>query len=190
MNYRSVTLCLLVFLSFFILACTEDRESVDQATTENNQANIDTSYAHSDFVSFSPDAATGAVVYIPVYSHIYQRDAQRTFNLTTTLSIRNTDLESPITITKVYYYDSQGNLVQKYLDSPEEVKPISSISYVVEEDDLRGGVGANFLLIWEADDSVTQPVIESVMISAAQNQGISFLSEGRVIRSLDRDSEE
>ena len=171
-----------------MISCTEDEESSKEKQANKNISNIDTSTTYSDFITYSSDAVTGATVYVPVYSHIYQRNAQRTFNLTATLSIRNTDLSSPIMLTKVYYYDSLGNLVQKYLEAPKEINPLSSISYVVEENDLRGGVGANFLVIWEAKNSVAQPIIESVMISAAQSQGISFVSEGRVIQSLESDS--
>ncbi|MEL7834680.1 DUF3124 domain-containing protein [Fodinibius sp. Rm-B-1B1-1] len=175
-------------LSFAMLSCSGDGESSNQEGADKNFRDTDTLATYSDFITYSTDAVTGATVYVPVYSHIYQRNAQRTFNLTATLSIRNTDLSSSITITRVYYYDSKGTLVQKYLESPKEIMPLSSVSYVVEEDDLRGGVGANFLVIWEAQHSVAQPVIESVMISAAQSQGISFVSEGRIIHSLDSDS--
>lgn len=188
MNYQSVPISLLVFLSFVIISCSGNGENTAQAPANNELSNTDTLTANADFITYSPASVTGATVYIPVYSHIYQKNAQRTFNLTATLSIRNTDLSSSITVSKVYYYDSKGNLVQKYLDSPQKIAPLSSISYVVEEDDLRGGVGANFLLLWEAEEVVKQPIIESIMISAAQNQGISFVSVGRVIQSLDSDS--
>jgi len=56
----------------------------------------------------------------------------------------------------------------------------------VEEEDLRGGVGANFLVLWESGKSVKFPIIEAVMISTSQQQGISFISKGRTIDSLHR----
>lgn len=140
------------------------------------------------FVNFSEDAVLGSNVYVPVYSHIYQLNQQKTFNLTATLSIRNTDMQKAITLKKVHYYDSKGELVHRYLDQPKAISALSSISFVVEEEDLRGGVGANFLVLWEAADTVSQPIIEAVMISTSQQQGISFVSEGRVIESLNRSS--
>lgn len=48
----------------------------------------------ASFVSFSPNAVMGGSVYIPVYSHIYQHNQKKTFDLTATLSIRNTDLRA------------------------------------------------------------------------------------------------
>jgi hypothetical protein len=127
-------------------------------------------------------SSMGQLVYVPVYSHIYQQDRQKTFNLTTTLSIRNTDPYRSFTITEVSYFDSQGNVVEQYLDDPERLNPLSSTSFVIEERDLRGGVGANFIVNWKSDQAVTHPVIETVMISTTQQQGISFLSEGRVLQ--------
>lgn len=170
------------------IACTGNGNQPNQreaVSTVEGGNEADSLTQETDFIAYSSDAFMGAAVYVPVYSHIYQRNAQRTFNLTATLSFRNTDLNSTLTVNKVYYYDSEGNLVQKYLDSPMDVAPLSSVAFVVEEDDLRGGVGANFLVLWESEDSVSQPVVEAVMISAAQNQGISFVSEGRVIQSLE-----
>ncbi|MDZ7658153.1 DUF3124 domain-containing protein, partial [Fodinibius sp.] len=59
------------------------------------------------------NSSVGQLVYVPVYSHIYQQNRQKTFNLTTTLSIRNADPYRPFTITEVAYYDSKGNLIQQ-----------------------------------------------------------------------------
>lgn len=120
-------------------------------------------------------------IYIPVYSHIYIRDRERTFNLAATLSIRNTDLSNSITLMAVDYYDSEGNLVNEYLEEPVQLAALASTAFVVEEGDLRGGVGANFVVSWQADQSVTRPVVEAVMISTRSTQGISFTSPGRVI---------
>ncbi|MDX1618580.1 MAG: DUF3124 domain-containing protein [Balneolaceae bacterium] len=138
------------------------------------------------FATFSSTAVLGGNVYVPVYSHIYQLNQKKTFNLTATLSIRNTDMEHPLSLKKVYYYDSNGELVHKFLDTPQSIRPLASTSFVVEEEDLRGGVGANFLVLWESEQRINQPVIEAVMISTSQQQGISFVSEGRVLQNMDR----
>lgn len=182
---KLISICWL-FLVFF--SCTDIHNNSGKTSREKNKYDSvegSTSGNSSPFISYSNKSVIGETVYIPVYSHIYQRNKQRTFNLTATLSIRNTDLQSYITISKVYYYDSHGNIIQKYLDSPRHVGPLSSISYVVEEEDLRGGVGANFLVLWEAQKTISKPIIEAVMISTSQQQGISFVSEGKVLHTLD-----
>lgn len=128
-------------------------------------------------------AALGQLVYVPVYSHIYFRDGSRIFNLTATLSIRNTDPDHPVEVQAVRYYDSAGRLVRAYLETPLTLAPLASTSYVIEEEDITGGVGANFLVRWQSAVPVSPPVVEAVMISTKSGQGISFVSPGRVIRS-------
>ncbi|MBW4446446.1 MAG: DUF3124 domain-containing protein [Spirirestis rafaelensis WJT71-NPBG6] len=130
--------------------------------------------------------AMGQTIYVPVYSHIYhqdQQDQQKIFNLAATLSIRNTDLTKPIIITSVRYYDSNGKLVKQYLERPIELSAIASTDYVVNKTDTSGGLGANFIVEWVAQTEVSEPVIEAVMIGTDFQQGISFISPGRVIKS-------
>lgn len=129
-------------------------------------------------------ASTGEVVYVPTYSHIYTQDGTREFDLAVTLSIRNTDPEHSITIARVRYFNSNGELVRTYVEQPRDLGPLSSMSVVIQERDRTGGVGANFLVRWQADRVVSEPVIEAVMISTASTQGISFVSRGVVVRPL------
>lgn len=127
------------------------------------------------------DTALGERVYVPIYSHIYFRNSSRDIDLAATLSIRNTDDAAPIRVTAVRYYDSAGALVRRYLDAPQVVGPMASTYFLIEERDDTGGVGANFIVEWTADRAVTPPVIEAVMIGTASAQGISFVTQGRVL---------
>jgi hypothetical protein len=130
--------------------------------------------------------AMGQTIYVPVYSHIYHQDQQKEekiFNLAATLSIRNTDLTKPIIITSVRYYDSNGKLVKQYLERPIELGAIASTDFVVNKTDTSGGLGANFIVEWVAQTEVSQPIVEAVMIGTDFQQGISFISPGRVIKS-------
>ena len=124
----------------------------------------------------------GQTIYVPIYSHIYIRDQSRAINLTATLSIRNTDAQNPIRINSARYYDTNGTLVKEYVPTPLRLAPMASTDFVVAADDTSGGVGANFIVEWSAGVEVTMPVVEAVMISTASQQGISFVSAGRVIR--------
>ena len=124
----------------------------------------------------------GQTIYVPVYSHIYYQNHRRVINLATTLSIRNTDASGTLTITAVRYYDSEGNLVRHYIEQPVQLGPMASQAYVVEVDDTSGGSGANFIVELRSDQRLTQPVVEAVMISTASTQGISFVTEGRILK--------
>ena len=123
----------------------------------------------------------GQTVYVPVYSHIYGGNRERPFNLAVTLSIRNTDMSGGIRIASADYYNSEGELVEKYLDQETTLGPLATLRYVVRESDTSGGSGANFIVKWYSDTAVSPPVIESVMIGTQSQQGISFTSRGQVI---------
>jgi len=128
------------------------------------------------------ETALGGQVYVPIYSHIYFRDGRRDLDLTATLSIRNTDYTTPIYVTGVRYYDSDGALVRRYLDAPRVVGPMASTAFIIEQQDDTGGVGANFIVEWHSEAAVMPPVVEAVMIGAASSQGISFVTQGRVLQ--------
>ncbi len=123
-------------------------------------------------------------VYVPLYSHIYadERYKDIPFQLTATLSIRNTDTENSLTLEKVNYYDSKGKLLEKYLTKPIVIGPLGSTRYIVQESESKGGSGAKFLIDWNAETGVTEPIVESIMIGTKMQQGISFISRGRVIK--------
>ena len=123
-------------------------------------------------------------VYVPLYSHIYadERYKDKPFNLTATLSIRNTDPIHGLTLKRVDYYDSQGKLLKNYLDKPLTIAPLASTRYIVQESENEGGSGAKFIVGWSAQQPVSDPIIESIMIGTKLQQGISFLSRGRVIQ--------
>lgn len=124
---------------------------------------------------------SGQTVYVPAYSFIFYGDRQRPFDLTVTLSIRNTDLTHPITLLSIEFYDSDGKPVKKCLDSQTKLAPLSSRQCIIQESDKSGGVGASFIVKWKSDARVTEPLMETVMISTVSQQGLSFTSRGRAI---------
>ncbi len=127
----------------------------------------------------SSDLLYRDTVYIPIYSDIYSETKDVKFNLTATLSIRNTSLVDTIYIDDIDYYDTNGQLVRHYLvDQTLELSPMQSIEYVIEEDDTEGGTGANFIINWAANSRHVTPIFQGVMISTNGQQGISFLTEG------------
>ena len=172
-------LCLALPL-LVLVSCTTSR--VERQTT----APTATSPVPAATFDVTREIIAGQSIYVPIYSHIYVRDKSSIINLTATLSIRNTDAKNGIRVSAVRYYGTHGTLVREYLTEPLQLGPMASADYVVAEDDTSGGAGANFIVEWEATDTVTAPVVEAVMISTASQQGISFLSAGRVIKDRGR----
>ena len=127
--------------------------------------------------------AVGQTIYVPIYSHIYHQDEKKTFDLAATLSIRNTDFDNPIAIASVKYYDWNGKLVKNYLEQPIEIAALSSTDFFVNTSDRSGGSGAKFIVEWVAQTSVSEPIVEAIMIGTGFQQGISFVSPGKVIEN-------
>lgn len=128
-----------------------------------------------------PALSAGQTVYVPAYSHIYIGNREKPFLLTVTLHVRNVDPKNAITLRYVDYYDSNGNLLKKYLPKPLTLRPLSSSRHVVPRNEKQGGSGAGFMMSWTAEKAVNPPIMETVMIGAESQQGISFTSRGQVI---------
>lgn len=124
----------------------------------------------------------GQSVYVPIYSHIYHGVRDKPFDLTATLSIRNTDLKQEITIISADYFNSDGKLLKKYVEIPIRLKKLASLRYTIKAADKTGGSGAKFIVRWESSVPVNPPLIEAIMISTKSQQGISFVSRGRPIK--------
>lgn len=122
------------------------------------------------------------LVYVPVYSSIPTTDAARKLDLSVTLAVRNTDSTRPIDIQSIRYYSAEGRLIQAYVERPVRLAPLAAHTVVIAETDTRAGVAGSFLVEWSAAGPIHAPVIEAVMIGARGQQGISFLSMGRILR--------
>jgi hypothetical protein len=129
----------------------------------------------------SSRVVAGQTIYVPAYSSVFATDQAHRFNLAVTLSIRNTDRTHPIVVTSASYHDEDGQVVRDYLTKPLRIAPMASAEFFVKESDTRGGVSASFLVEWVAEQSVSAPLVESVMVGTTGNQGVSFTCPGRVL---------
>jgi len=172
--------CLFSAITVIVLASCTSSEVPPESQPERNLATQSQKVVTLD-KNFK--IAMGQTIYVPVYSHIYHQDRQEIFNLAATLSIRNTDLTAPIIITSVRYYNSDGKLVKQYLEQPIQIDALASTAFYLNRNDTSGGVGANFIVEWVAQTEISQPVVEAVIIGTDFQQGISFISPGRVIKS-------
>jgi hypothetical protein len=142
--------------------------------------------ASSWALTAEPRLSKGQTVYVPAYSNVFSGPKRLPFQLATTLSVRNTDLSAPLRITSIDYHDSNGKLVRRYLGKALALSPLASTYVHIEEKDVSGGFGANFIVRWDADRVINAPIIECVMIGATSGQGISFVSPGQEIRESSR----
>jgi hypothetical protein len=129
----------------------------------------------------SPAPRIGEVIYVPVYSHIFQGDKASKQPLSSTLVIHNVDRSKPIQVTSVRYYDHSGAQIKEYTDEPLTLGPYASANFVVGIGEDRGGVGANFIVEWQADEALASPIVQAIMSGGTGTQGLSFVTQGKVI---------
>ncbi|MBD1892952.1 DUF3124 domain-containing protein [Coleofasciculus sp. FACHB-SPT9] len=160
-----------------LTSCSAQTSLSDQSPVQKREAPLQT------VTLDKANIVMGQTVYVPIYSHIYHYNNQEhVIDLSATLSVRNTDLTNSIIITSVRYYDTNGQLLRQDIERPVALNPLASTSFFVAADDTSGGSGANFIVEWVAQKTVSKPVIEAVMISTSSGQGISFVSPGQVLQ--------
>ncbi|WP_414569979.1 DUF3124 domain-containing protein [Nostoc sp. CCY 9925] len=169
----------LAIIIIFLTSCQsteippESKTNTTQTSTSQKIVTLDKNF----------QIAMGQTIYVPVYSHIYHHNRQEIFELAITLSIRNTDLNNSMVVTSVRYYNSDGKLVKQYLERPIQLDALASTDFFINRNDTSGGLGANFIVEWVAQTQISEPIVEAVMIGTDFQQGISFTSSGRVIKS-------
>jgi hypothetical protein len=129
--------------------------------------------------TYPANAQVRRTVYVPAYPAIRIMSGRSRIDLATTLSIHNTSREKPLLLERVDYHDTDGELIQGYMEEPVALKPLGTIEMFVAGEDRRGGTGANFVVDWAADGPISEPVIEAVMIGTQGNATYSFVSPGR-----------
>jgi hypothetical protein len=119
--------------------------------------------------------------YVPAYSSILVRSGNTRLDLSVTLSIHNTSEKGTLVIERIDYFNVAGQLIDKYLPRPIALKPYGTIQVVVPQEDIRGGLGANFIVDWSSPETIDEPVVEAIMIGGPGTQGHSFISVGRKV---------
>lgn len=136
----------------------------------------------SGFPLDSSGMSLGQLLYAPVYSELlfFEESVQKL--TAANLSIRNISMESPLRIRFVDYYDDHGKLLRNYLAEPMTLPPLASTTFIVEQGDRSAGAGANFMVEWEADTAVSNPIVETIIVQYMGTRGLAFRSPSRMVR--------
>jgi 5,10-methenyltetrahydromethanopterin hydrogenase len=79
---------------------------------------------------------------------------------------------------KADYINTIGENIRQYIKKPIYLKPLETIEIVINEQDIEGGSGANFIFDWTMKNEKNPPLFEAVMISTYGQQGLSFTTRG------------
>lgn len=163
----------LVILCF--LSCNKEQKmsSVNRENWNKREASLN-----------DMDSLAHGATYLSVYSEVYSFSEEQTNFLTVTVSMRNIDPKSTVYIKKADYYDTEGELIRAYFEKPIYIKPLETVEIVIDENDETGGVGGNFIFEWAIPDkNVNMPYFEGVMISTKGQQGLSFATQGVMLKN-------
>lgn len=170
-NIKIILSC--ICLSFILTSVTSCKEVSNEETTIEV---LDEHLLDRRTNTIIPDSLIRQV-YVPIYSDIYNQNRDTRILLTATLSIRNTSIKDSLFVSKIDYYNTEGDLVRNYIDSPVYLKPMESIDYVIEQQDTSGGSGANFLIDWYSKKQLN-PLFQAVMVGGLGAQAFSFTTDG------------
>ena len=123
-------------------------------------------------------------VYIPSYANVISGPPiYMVVPLRANLVIHNTDPDQSITIARIDEYDTEGKKVSSYLAAPVVLNPLGAMRVVVKESKKEAeGLGANFIIQWQAEKKVNEPIIECLIIGSLGAQGFSFTTQPRIIK--------
>lgn len=170
---------LILLFGFLMLeSCSEKKTSDPFSAKELSAFNPDGYHLKND----PGKQLTGQILYLPVYSSFPDFMDSSKFDMSAFLAFHNTDFSRSVTITRVQYFNSKGQLVHDFLkDRHIEINPLETVDYYIPYRD-QSGTGANFLIEWMSDSLVNEPLVESITYSLKNQQTAAVLSHGKVLR--------
>jgi len=120
--------------------------------------------------------------YLSIYSQIYSISEHKTHNLTAMVSMRNTSDLDTIYLLKAEYFDTHGKSVRTYFKDPIYLAPLETTEIIIDEADIEGGTGSNFIFEWKIPKNCPEPIFEGIMNSTMGQQGLSFTTQSKRIK--------
>ncbi|OIQ23773.1 DUF3124 domain-containing protein [Lacinutrix sp. MedPE-SW] len=163
---------LILILLITVFNCIEEKEisSVNPENWSKRAANL----SKKDSLEYGKS-------YLSVYSQIYSMSEHKRHNLTAMVSLRNTSDVDTIFILKAKYYDTHGVKVRTYFDAPIYLGPMETTEIIIDEIDISGGTGSNFIFEWKKPKNTPEPLFEGIMNSTMGQQGLSFTTQAKRI---------
>lgn len=115
--------------------------------------------------------------YLSIYSQIYSSSEHKTHNLTAMASLRNISEKDSIYLLNASYFDTSGKHIRTYFDFPIFLAPLETTEIIIDELDIEGGTGSNFIIEWKTPKGCPPPLFEGIMNSTLGQQGLSFTTQ-------------
>ena len=136
-----------------------------------------------------PALSSGQTLYLPIYSHVLYGNKVAAgkpgmYPLSALISLRNTDMGQPIRLLSARYFNTDGKLLREYLPAPRVLPPLGTLELFLERNDMAGGSGANFIIVWQSDKPVNRPIAEAVHADVTGNRTLAFITSARPIKPV------
>lgn len=161
---------ILFSLLYVLFACSEEKE-ISSINPENWTKRAATNNPN--------DSLEYGKSYLSIYSQIYSISEHKTHNLTAMVSLRNTSETDTIFILNAKYYDTHGSSMRNYFDNPIYLAPMETTEIIIDETDITGGTGSNFIFEWRTPVGCSEPLFEGIMNSTVGQQGLSFTTQAK-----------
>lgn len=178
MKIKNVIFRFVALVIFFGIATSCEQP---QETSSYSPNHWEDHYATSELKSSIKDSVITGKSYLSIYSHIYSFSKDKSQHLTAMASLRNTSETDTVYILKASYYSTNGKLIREYFKKPIYLKPLETVTIVIDETDKHGGSGANFIFEWKTKATTSEPYFEAIMTSLRGSQGLSFTTIGKRI---------
>ncbi len=129
----------------------------------------------------------GQTLYVPSQTSFMSgsHSGSHSFDAKPTVFFHNADQNNAINIVRIDFYNSDGKLVEKYLQQPLKINPNSATRiYVKERLPGEEGAGAHFIIQWQADQKVVEPLVETWFVGASGTRGYAYTSPAKVIQEV------
>lgn len=164
---------LILFIITLIFSCEDSNTNISSINPEN--------WANRTINLKKSDSLISGKTYLSIYSQIYSQSEHKTHNLTAMVSLRNTSTKDTIYLLKAEYFDTRGTSVRTYFKQSIYLAPLETTEIIIDEKDISGGTGSNFIFDWKIPKNCTEPLFEGIMNSTMGQQGLSFVTQGHRI---------
>ncbi|WP_369385069.1 DUF3124 domain-containing protein [Jejuia pallidilutea] len=96
--------------------------------------------------------------------------------------MRKTSELDTIYLLRAEYYDTHGKSVRTYFNTPIFLAPMETTEIIIDEIDVSGGTGSNFIIEWKIPKDCPEPLFEAVMTSTMGQQGLSFTTQAKRVK--------
>ncbi|MBR9846871.1 MAG: DUF3124 domain-containing protein [Algicola sp.] len=164
---------LLLLMSASIFSCEDSNQEISSINPEN--------WVKRTIKINNTDSLISGKTYLSIYSQIYSQSEHKTHNLTAMVSLRNTSIKDTIYLLKAEYFDTHGKSVRTYFNQSIYLAPLETTEIIIDEKDISGGTGSNFIFEWNIPENCPEPLFEGIMNSTMGQQGLSFVTQGHRI---------